>query len=495
MYFKEEIISLLSNLGPGRMSPSAYDTAWVARLGEVDANLSNRALDWLCEHQLPDGSWGAEQPFYYHDRVISTMAAMVVLACDGKRAKYQRQIEKGLLCLESITEGATKGLHADPNGATIGFELIVPTLVAEAESLGLIKQQGERILGRLANLRKIKLEKIRGIKIDRSVSLAFSAEMAGVDTQELLDADNLQEANGSVGHSPAASAYFAGYVKPGDASVLQYLRSILSEDGSVPDLSPFEVYERAWVLWNIALIGDREISRELEFHRQLRYLQSGWDAKAGIGLSIGYSVPDGDNTSVAFDLLAQFGYPVDMQGLLSFENDDHFRCYSLEADHSISVNIHALGALRRAGYEHTHPAVLKTIHFLRRRISRGMYWIDKWQISPYYTTAHAIIACTGFYDDLIRPSVQWILDTQNEEGSWGFYGPTAEETSYCIQALCLHQKHHSNVPKEAIQKGYRWLNDNRNHPLHMFWIGKGLYAGEHVVRSSILSALELARRI
>jgi len=95
-----EIIELLKQLGPGKMSATAYDTAWVARLGGIDADLSNRALEWLNENQLPDGSWGAPAPYYYHDRVISTLAAMIALTHRGRRARDRQQIDKGLLALE-----------------------------------------------------------------------------------------------------------------------------------------------------------------------------------------------------------------------------------------------------------------------------------------------------------------------------------------------------------------------------------------------------------
>jgi halimadienyl-diphosphate synthase len=44
------------------MASTAYDTAWAARLGEIEPELSNRSLAWLVENQLPDGSWGTYLP-------------------------------------------------------------------------------------------------------------------------------------------------------------------------------------------------------------------------------------------------------------------------------------------------------------------------------------------------------------------------------------------------------------------------------------------------
>ena len=490
-----EIIELLKQLGPGTMSATAYDTAWVARLGDIDSDLSNHALEWLNENQLPDGSWGAPAPNYYHDRVISTLAAMIALTYRGRRAHDRQQIEKGLIALERITSEATKKLMADPNGATIGFEMIVPNLVEEAENLKLVKQQGQRILGRLSELRKVKLQKMTGYKISRNVTMAFSAEMAGLDGQAMLDVDNIQEENGSVGHSPSATSYFVRYIRTGDERGLKYLRSVISPDSSVPDLLPFEVYERAWVLWNLSLVDSLDSTVINHFQPHLDFLQSAWNPEKGIGLSVGFSVPDGDNTSVVFDLLTRHGKNIDRKGLLSFNEPDHFRCYALEANSSISVNIHALGALKRIGYESDHPLAKKIIAFLKRGQTPSGFWFDKWHISPCYTTAHAIITCKGYADELIEPAVKWMLSIQHANGSWGFYLQTAEETSYCLQALSVYRNRGGRIPPGILEKGADWLKKNRNPPYPLFWIGKGLYAGELVIRSAILSALMLVDRI
>ncbi len=489
-------MELLKQLGSGRMSATAYDTAWVARLGDIDSEMSNKALEWLIEHQLPDGSWGAPAPFYYHDRVISTLAAMIALTQRGRRAHDRQQIDTGLAALERITANATKGLMADPNGATIGFEMIVPNLVVEAEKLGIIKQQGERILGRLSDLRKVKLQKMIGYKINRHVTMAFSAEMAGLDGQSMLDVENLQEKNGSVGHSPSATAYFVRYVRQGDTHGMKYLRSAISPDGSVPNLLPFEVYERAWVLWNLSLIVDSLDAAILDlFQPYLDFLRSAWDPEKGIGLSVGFTVPDGDNTSVVFDLLAQHNRIVDRGGLLSFFEQDYFRCYALEANPSISVNIHALGALKRIGYPVEHPLVQKVIEFLRKSRTPQGFWFDKWHISPYYTTAHAIMVCKGYCDELVEPAVEWITSTQQANGSWGYYLRTAEETAYCLQALSIYKKRGGQVRAGVLEKGADWLRRNQDPPYPLFWIGKGLYAGELVIRSAILSALALTESV
>jgi halimadienyl-diphosphate synthase len=483
------IIDLLKQFGPGSMSSLAYDTAWLARLGNMDTELSNHAINWICEHQLSDGSWGVEKPFYYHDRVISTLAAMIVLTRRGRRSEDRHQIEKGLLALERITAGATQGLSSDPNGATVGFEMIAPTLVAEAEQLGIIKQQGERVLGRLIRQRAAKLDLIRGKMINRFVTLAFSSEMAGLDGQHMLDLGNLQEANGSVGHSPSATAYLALFSKPGDPVALNYLRGIVNPDGGVPDLEPFEVYEKAWILWNLSLVPQWNSQTLAFFKPHLDYLNRAWVQGKGVGFSSGYSVPDGDDTIITYDVLSKFGYSPDIKGVLSFEETDHFRCYDLEVGISPSVNIHALMALQHAGYPPSHPTIQKIKTFLKQVRGKRPFWVDKWHSSPYYSTSHYIIACTGSQDDYVNKAVEWILSHQQKNGSWGTNMPTAEETAYCLQALSIWGR---NIPKATIKHGISWLRDHMDPPYYPLWIGKGLYSAGNVVRSAILSALRLA---
>ena len=489
----ELIEQLLQEIGPGKMSNVAYDTAWVARLGDIDWELSSQALDWLVEHQLQDGSWGAQEPFYYHDRVISTLAAMIALTHRGRRAHDKEQIERGLLALERITSGATQGLRSDPNGATIGFEMIAPTLVAEAEKLGIIKQQGESILKRLSKERSQKLSRIQGKLITRDTTMAFSTEMAGVDEQHIIDVENLQESNGSSGNSPSATAYIALYIKPHDPSALDYLHKTMGKDGGFPNLSPFDAFEISWTLWNLHFTSNLTIGPRIK--SLLNLLANSWQPGRGIGFATNYSVKDSDMTSVVFDTLLQYGYKKDIESIFAYEEQEYFQCFPLEMNPSISANIHVLGALRQAGIGREHPSIQKLIRFLKQNKGSNHYWLDKWHSSPYYTTGHAIIAAAGYDDDLVRDSVEWIISSQQSNGSWGTYISTAEETAYALQALSVWSQKSGKIEPEVIRKGIRWLQEHSEGPYQPLWIGKCLYAPNLVIRSAVLSAIQLANEI
>ena len=481
---------LIDEIGPGQMASTAYDTAWGARLGEIDWGISSRALSWLAENQLPDGSWGASAPMYYHDRVICTLAAMIALSVRGRRGHDKAQIERGKLALERIAGGATQGLRADPNGATVGFEMIAPTLTQEAEKLGIIQNQGNRILGRLSKQRAKKLSYIQGKMINRQMTMAFSAEMAGIDGQHMLDIQNLQETNGSVGVSPSATAYFATYIKKGDAAALNYLRSILKPDGGLPNVAPFDVFEIGWTLWNLSLIPGMDHTAKLKPH--LDFLSKAWQPKIGIGFAAGYSVKDSDDTGLVYETLLRYGIEKDLASVLGYEEKDHFRCFDLEVNPSISANIHVLGALGQAGLTAKNSSVNKIIHFLYKARGLQPYWMDKWHSSQYYATAHAIIACAGVANELVEESVQWMLGSQNSNGSWGTYLSTAEETAYALQALWVWNQKVARIPKAILKNGARWLKENMDQPYQPLWIGKCLYSPSLVIRSAVISALALA---
>jgi halimadienyl-diphosphate synthase len=274
---------------------------------------------------------------------------------------------------------------------------------------------------------------------------------------------------------------------------LNYLRSVLN-DGGAPFVAPFEIFERLWILWNLHLANLLNESNSTLSKPHLDYLAKHWKPGKGIGFSAVYSTEDGDDTGLAYDLLVGYGYPLDLDAVLSFEENDHFRCFKLEANPSLDSNIHILGALRRAGCDASHPLVKKVIGFIKRHRTAKGFWFDKWNVSPYYTTSHAIIFCQGFDDLMCADAVEWIINSQRSNGGWGYYGEaTAEETAYCLQALGIWNRRGGKIPSMRVEHGRRWLMQHAEPPYPPLWIGKSLYSPELLIQSVVLSALAISQ--
>ena len=494
--WSSELFNLLPMIGSGRIGPTAYDTAWVARLPDLD-NPSRpafpNALEWLIENQHPDGSWGTRLN-YHHDRVLSTLVSALTLAHWSAyfgNAMWSKHLNAAQ---RSIWQNLA-GIQRDPYD-TIGFELILPTLLDESRQRGFQLPYGS--FESIARVRDAKLKLIPPELIyTRRVSTIFSAEFLG-DQLDTARVDDIQDANGSIASSPSATAYYLLH-EPHNLAARNYLHRVLGCcGGAAPAVDPIDVFEPAWVMYNAALIWPNSSSLAGLIAPHVNALRSEMAAKHGVGYNTFFAVPDLDGTATVFRVLTWAGVDSDPALLAQFEEDDHFRCFPYERNPSVSAHVHLLDALRAAPeFPQRRRMIGKVLDFLERARTLRTFWFDKWHASPYYTTGHAVIALR---EDryLAEEAVFWILNTQREDGSWGYYtDSTAEETAYCVQALVSHQRSGAccDAVLQAIRRGAEYLAVSRERleldytPL---WIGKSLYTPTWVVHATVLSALALA---
>ncbi len=478
----EQEEKLVNEIGIGRsglMLPTAYDTAWLARVpSEHDLSLPAfpEALDWIRQNQRPDGSWGAEIE-YAHDRVISTLAAILALAERSENGKNKLSVEGGL---GYIWKKADQLRHEHE---TIGFEVILPTLSSRCRELGFALPQP--VVERYQRMREEKLAKIPpDLLYSRNTTLAFSQEFMG-DDFSVERARFLQESDGSVAMSPSATAYLLTQW-PDNVAARRYVADIVRTYGSrAPQVFPFDVFETAWSLWNLFLAGIEGHDQRLAHH--LEGLKALWDRGKGVGFSSNYSVVDADESAMVFRVLRLAGLDPDPGPLYQFEGETHYICYPYESNPSTSANIHILEAFKGVNAF----GVGKMLKWLRKSQVNGHYWADKWHASPYYPTAHAVIALMGVDHDLAKSAMQWILGTQRPDGCWGYHNrPTAEETAYCLQALSTYDRHVEPVDREVLTRGRQGLLACKGE-MPALWIGKCLYTPVRVVESAIYSALAM----
>ena len=338
--------------------------------------------------------------------------------------------------------------------------------------------------------KKMRAEKMAKIPPDmvysKNTTMTFSLEFMG-DKLDTGKAGLLQESNGSVGVSPSATAYFLTKWA-NNVAARRYISDVVEAyGGKAPQVFPFDIFETAWSLWNLSLAGFSLQDPPLASY--VADLARIWEQSEGMGLgfSSAYSAPDADDTAMVCNVLRRAGYEPELRVFRRFERSRHFVCYPWERDNdsSLSVNIHVLDALRGVDQD----SISKIVDFLRLRTTSGGYWKDKWHISPYYTTAHAVIALVGHDDELARGAVRWLLDTQGPDGCWGYHnGPTTEETAYCLQALSVYDRYVEPLDRSALARGRDGLLACRSE-MPALWIGKCLYTPIRVVESAIYSAL------
>ncbi|HEU0169312.1 MAG TPA: hypothetical protein VFS62_16155, partial [Chloroflexota bacterium] len=178
----------------------AYDTAWLAGVPADDAADESRypeCLEWLVDHQLTDGSWGGTVQ-YEHDRILSTLAALAPLARFGHRGDDREAVLAGT---RYLWQHGHRLAHEPIE--LVGFELLLPTMIARAQSAGV------RVPPHLDVYRREREKKLSLIPPD----MLYSPRATPIHSLEFLgaeaDLDRLAKAqgtNGSIGNSPAATA-------------------------------------------------------------------------------------------------------------------------------------------------------------------------------------------------------------------------------------------------------------------------------------------------
>lgn len=478
----QEISHLLRELGAGRTSGVAYDTAWVARLAPRYPSYGfDRALDWLRRSQYPDGTWGAPL-LHYHDRFISTLAAIVALREVGDDPRDPRRVKRGEDALWKLV-----GKLGRDDSDTVGFPILSAALAEEATRLGLeVPLPPVRFAA--SYQKKVKALLSQPHRNWRASPLAHSLEALYLTVG---DNDEVFESNFSIGVSLSATA---GYLlRFENEAALAYIRDAMEREntGAAPALAPIDTFEIVWSL-NHLLRAQAVSLNDPEVRQAIAYLWKLWSQDVGIGTSSCFSVPDIDDTAACFTILRWAGYPAQQTVFGAYEQADHFCCFHNETNLSMSAHIRLLLALRQADDDPQRAAwIEKVLSAVQRSDENGSFWWDKWHSSPYYVTAASLSALQGVADDLAHSRLKWILRTQNDDGGWGYLGEsTPEETAYCLEALLDWDRTVERLAPSVLDEAAAYLrghiSDRQYVPL---WIGKSLYTPRLPVKAAVLGAL------
>lgn len=466
-----------------------YDTSWAARLTNEDGGLAYpHLLEVLTDRQRPDGSWGGQVP-YVHDRLLSTLAVVLLLARFGRRQQAKTQRHAG----ERYIWQHAGRLHHEPH-RTIGFEIILPSLLAKGRELGLDlpyallrRHEGER-----AN--KLKLLPMQHLFDTRTTALFSLEAFAGNDGLE--GAKSLLFEDGSVATSPSATAFLLSHVPDWRSRYPKstvYLEDLMRHhhNGRLPAVAPCDIFMRAWTLYYLQygnlLTGCTDLAKS-----HYEYLREHWRPE-GVGwASVGFL--DSDDTAITLLALQRAGYEVDGTCLLAYERDQHFAVLRHEVNPSISTNLHILEALETLPERERSRVRDKILNYILRARQYGTFWSDKWHASVYYPTSIALMVLPSHIPDAMDATVHWILSTQHYNGAWGQYMSTQEETALTLLALLNYHRTVRPLAREPLRRASNYLIASEC-PLEddypELWISKAAYAPVFVIRSTILAALGL----
>jgi halimadienyl-diphosphate synthase len=490
-YLDRAVGSILRLEAARPIQPTDYDTCWVARLTNPDGTLAYPdLLGRLLERQHPDGSWGGRVP-YVHDRLLTTLAMVLLLSRFGRRRRDKAQKLAG----EHYIWQHARTLRYEAH-RTVGFEIILPTLLAESRELGV-----DLPYAQLQHYRQERTKKLRILPTQRlfevRTSALFSLE-AFAGELDVEGAAGLLLEDGSMATSPSATAFLLSQVPDWRSRYpksVDYLEELLVRYDMVglPTIAPCDIFVRAWPMYYLyhgnLLAGHAELVES-----NCEYLMRRWRPE-GIGWAAA-GLPESDDTAMVLLALKRTGYDVDGSCLLAYERDRHFAVLEHERDPSVSTNLHILEALDTIPSRARGRVRDKILGYVLRARHHGAFWTDKWHISPYYPTSRALMVLPSHVPEDTDTTANWLLATQHASGAWGHHAPTAEETALTLLALLKYHREVRSLPHEPLHRAARYLIvDEAPFQEHYpeLWFSKALYAPTVVVRSTILAALGLYR--
>ncbi|KAK9939818.1 hypothetical protein M0R45_016503 [Rubus argutus] len=372
----DSIKSMLSSMEDGELSISAYDTAWVALVKDVNGTGSPQfpsSLEWIANNQLEDGSWGYKEIFSVHDRIINTLACVIALK------SWNLHLEKCNKGMKFFKETLAKLEDESIEHMPIGFEVAFPSVLEIARSLNLeVPDDDSPVLHKIYACRNQKLTKIpRDILHRVATTLLHSLEgMASLDWEKLL---KLQSQDGSFLFSPASTAY--ALAQTNDPNCMSYLSRVVRKfNGGVPNVYPVDLFEHMWAVDRLQRLG---VSRyfEPEIKECINYVSRYWTEK-GICWARNSVVQDIDDTAMGFRLLRLHGHKVSAKVFEHFKKGTEFFCFSGQSNQAVTgiYNLYRASQVSFPGEKVLEDAKEFSFKFLREKQACNELQ-DKWIIT------------------------------------------------------------------------------------------------------------------
>ena len=479
---------------PGYLSSSALSTATAISALSVtadpqDRDLVGQGLEWLSDHQNPDGGWGdtTDSP----SNLSTTLLALAAFALSGAAADLSNAVESARAFIQR-SAGDTPAQVAGAVTALYGEDRTFATpILANCALAGLVPWQlvpplaaalaaVPRSLQGMLRLEVVSYALPALIAIGQLVASKRSSSMLRRAIRSVLlppllnklqriqpDSGGYLEATPLTSFVAMSLAPTIGRDHPVVRKCLTFLRDSCREDGSWPIDTNLSVGLTSAVVSALACAGaidtiDAARTRNWIAARQSTAVHPytgtspggwGWTHLSG-------SVPDVDDTAGAIVALSSTGghnsIEAGVRWLLGVQNADggwptFCRGWGkLPFDRSApDLTAHALRALRRAdGDQRSARAIERGLAYLSRSQRRDGSWVPLWfgsqcttdKTNPVLGTARVLRALeeVNTTDSAPRDGVAFLVEAQNADGGWGAahgFASSIEETSQALAAL------------------------------------------------------------
>ncbi|OMO77690.1 hypothetical protein CCACVL1_14882 [Corchorus capsularis] len=450
----DTIKAMLGSMEDGEISSSAYDTAWVALIEDVNGSGNPQfpsSLEWIANNQLPDGSWGDRRIFMAHDRLLNTLACVIALK------KWDVHIDKCQKGVCFFNENISKLEKENAEHMPIGFEVAFPSLLQVARSLNIEVPYDSPVFQDIYERRNLKLTRIpKEIMHKVPTTLLHSLEgMPGLDWEKLL---KLQCKDGSFLFSPSSTAFALMQTK--DENCLSYLNKTVQRfNGGVPNVYPVDMFEHIWSVDRLQRLG---ISRyfQPEIKECLDYVYRYW-TEDGICWARNTRVHDIDDTAMGFRILRLHGYEVSADVFRHFEKGGEFFCFVGQSNQAITgiFNLFRASQVMFPGDKILEDANRFSSSFLREKQASGELF-DKWIITKDLPGEVGFALKIPWYASLPRVETRFYIEQYGgEDDVW--IGKTLYRMEYVNNNVylelakldynncqALHQREWDNMQKK-----------------------------------------------
>ncbi|XP_022777367.1 (E,E)-geranyllinalool synthase-like [Durio zibethinus] len=240
---KEITEEMLSDIDPySFVSPSAYDTAWLAMIPNLQpcpvVPMFKDCLDWVLKNQTEEGYWGECDA--HGNPTIESLPA--TLACVIALKKWNVGIENAQRGLAFIRANIEKLLGENPNQFPRWFAIVFPGMIEFARKIGLELDFPNRSKGLLMD---IFFERQEILETEELTAGSYRPLLSYVEALPSFYAINQEDItmhlrdDGSLFQSPSATA--RAFMATGKKECLAYLQSLVRTcTNGVPSTYPMD---------------------------------------------------------------------------------------------------------------------------------------------------------------------------------------------------------------------------------------------------------------